>query len=125
MGIVSMGIVQDGRAQTVREYAPADSLSVGDTFDFSITLDRNRDYDEIIFPDSSHFTSPDVEIRSRSQFKVSEDRKSTRLNSSHVAISYAVSCLKKKIEHTVPSQESDYRFSSSSVRRFVSCIIVR
>ena len=26
------------------------------------------------------------------------DRKSTRLNSSHVAISYAVFCLKKKIE---------------------------
>src|SRR6266702_8054376 len=28
-----------------------------------------------------------------------EDRKSTRLNSSHVAISYAVFCLKKKIRH--------------------------
>src|SRR5690625_6667905 len=28
---------------------------------------------------------------------VSEDRKSTRLNSSHVAISYAAFCLKKKI----------------------------
>src|SRR5437870_6263689 len=28
----------------------------------------------------------------------SEDRKSTRLNSSHVAISYAVFCLKKKNE---------------------------
>src|SRR6266702_7507772 len=28
--------------------------------------------------------------------RVSEDRKSTRLNSSHVAISYAVFCLKKK-----------------------------
>src|SRR5690625_2372051 len=28
------------------------------------------------------------------------DRKSTRLNSSHVAISYAVFCLKKKIKHT-------------------------
>src|SRR5690606_39754669 len=28
----------------------------------------------------------------------SEDRKSTRLNSSHVKISYAVFCLKKKIE---------------------------
>src|SRR5690625_5459146 len=27
------------------------------------------------------------------------DRKSTRLNSSHVAISYAVFCLKKKINH--------------------------
>src|SRR5690625_6316732 len=29
--------------------------------------------------------------------KNNEDRKSTRLNSSHVAISYAVFCLKKKI----------------------------
>src|SRR5690625_5940369 len=28
------------------------------------------------------------------------DRKSTRLNSSHVAISYAVFCLKKKIERS-------------------------
>src|SRR5690625_6207934 len=28
---------------------------------------------------------------------IMEDRKSTRLNSSHVAISYAVFCLKKKI----------------------------
>src|SRR5437868_12962589 len=27
------------------------------------------------------------------------DRKSTRLNSSHVSISYAVFCLKKKIKH--------------------------
>src|SRR5690625_5407717 len=30
------------------------------------------------------------------QFKIRLDRKSTRLNSSHVAISYAVFCLKKK-----------------------------
>src|SRR5690625_6690205 len=30
--------------------------------------------------------------------KKEEDRKSTRLNSSHVAISYAVFCLKKKIK---------------------------
>src|SRR5690606_39285195 len=29
------------------------------------------------------------------------DRKSTRLNSSHVKISYAVFCLKKKIPHTM------------------------
>src|SRR5207253_9566956 len=31
-----------------------------------------------------------------------EDRKSTRLNSSHVAISYAVFCLKKKKSTTAP-----------------------
>src|SRR5690625_6812805 len=33
--------------------------------------------------------------------KTFEDRKSTRLNSSHVAISYAVFCLKKKKESGV------------------------
>src|SRR5699024_12286778 len=31
------------------------------------------------------------------------DRKSTRLNSSHVSISYAVFCLKKKKQATVPT----------------------
>src|SRR5690606_39821931 len=32
---------------------------------------------------------------------LTEDRKSTRLNSSHVKISYAVFCLKKKKQHEV------------------------
>src|SRR3712207_8373551 len=36
-----------------------------------------------------------------------EDRKSTRLNSSHANISYAVFCLKKK-EHTLLHQTSYY-----------------
>ena len=35
-------------------------------------------------------------------FVVAEDRKSTRLNSSHVVISYAVFCLKKKNTPTPP-----------------------
>src|SRR5699024_12029145 len=33
--------------------------------------------------------------------KLTSDRKSTRLNSSHVSISYAVFCLKKKKEHKI------------------------
>src|SRR5699024_11495867 len=33
--------------------------------------------------------------------KLPEDRKSTRLNSSHVSISYAVFCLKKKINNVI------------------------
>src|SRR5207249_11339887 len=33
--------------------------------------------------------------------RVRSDRKSTRLNSSHVSISYAVFCLKKKKKHTL------------------------
>src|SRR5436305_2777753 len=35
-----------------------------------------------------------------------EDRKSTRLNSSHVRISYAVFCLKKKKAHAAPDDRS-------------------
>src|SRR5690606_40294919 len=35
-------------------------------------------------------------IEARSRVTADEDRKSTRLNSSHVKISYAVFCLKKK-----------------------------
>src|SRR5690625_6908238 len=35
------------------------------------------------------------------------DRKSTRLNSSHVAISYAVFCLKKKKKKAEPEKETE------------------
>src|SRR5690625_6038073 len=38
----------------------------------------------------------------QAQQTANQDRKSTRLNSSHVAISYAVFCLKKK-KHNTPS----------------------
>src|SRR5438045_7266508 len=40
------------------------------------------------------------------------DRKSTRLNSSHLGISYAVFCLKKKNNHlTYEYRETDYTLS--------------
>src|SRR5437667_7711966 len=39
----------------------------------------------------------------------SEDRKSTRLNSSHITISYAVFCLKKKKKHI--HRDRDHRTS--------------
>src|SRR5207249_11724850 len=46
-----------------------------------------------------------VELKGERVLKVDPkgtlDRKSTRLNSSHVSISYAVFCLKKKINHTI------------------------
>src|SRR5688500_20048294 len=38
----------------------------------------------------------------------SKDRKSTRLNSSHLVISYAVFCLKKKKEHLILLQQHCY-----------------
>src|SRR5437762_10745432 len=37
----------------------------------------------------------------RQMFEIPPDRKSTRLNSSHRCISYAVFCLKKKNQHQV------------------------
>src|SRR5438270_4114519 len=39
---------------------------------------------------------------------IAGDRKSTRLNSSHSQISYAVFCLKKKITNDKGAQEDDY-----------------
>src|SRR3989442_10106448 len=40
--------------------------------------------------------------------ELDEDRKSTRLNSSHVRISYAVFCLKKKKKEHQPRSELKY-----------------
>src|SRR5438034_5744676 len=44
-------------------------------------------------PDKGRFRSRDGRVHPRAR---GEDRKSTRLNSSHTVISYAVFCLKKK-----------------------------
>src|SRR5256885_6692273 len=43
-----------------------------------------------------------MEFISNERIALTEDRKSTRLNSSHLVISYAVFCLKKKKKHTSP-----------------------
>src|SRR3989442_8144862 len=44
----------------------------------------------------------DSEVEDTAHFAERQDRKSTRLNSSHVRISYAVFCLKKKKKNTPP-----------------------
>src|SRR5690625_5507477 len=44
--------------------------------------------------------------KSSANFLEYADRKSTRLNSSHVAISYAVFCLKKKNTHSRQAQHT-------------------
>src|SRR5207244_13412738 len=46
--------------------------------------------------DRSARVKPETTLRARSSVSVVQDRKSTRLNSSHQIISYAVFCLKKK-----------------------------
>src|SRR2546426_4396066 len=52
-----------------------------------------------------HAVGPHVDIWAPTQFQTgAQDRKSTRLNSSHLVISYAVFCLKKKKTHIRPNQ---------------------
>src|SRR5688572_32738215 len=47
-----------------------------------------------------------------------EDRKSTRLNSSHSQISYAVFCLKKKKQLKSPAYQLHYVRDTSSLTRY-------
>src|SRR5690242_21434065 len=48
--------------------------------------------------------------RDRMMLELHEDRKSTRLNSSHMSISYAVFCLKKKRKRVFRAREDGYAF---------------
>src|SRR3712207_7382465 len=54
----------------------------------------------------SHTNNPSESI---GHWKAGQDRKSTRLNSSHANISYAVFCLKKK-KPIIPDPRSHHRF---------------
>src|SRR3989442_10702439 len=62
------------------------------------TLFRSADLEGVVrFPEEMQLTrAPAREYRAQVGSRPPVDRKSTRLNSSHVRISYAVFCLKKK-----------------------------
>src|SRR2546430_5582698 len=64
--------------------------------------------------------------RLRDVAKAKVDRKSTRLNSSHSQISYAVFCLKKKNRVTrklsLNSLTADMNCIRGIVRRYISCL---
>src|SRR5439155_8451140 len=64
---------------------------------FRSLLRRLRESDAADVAALRHQSEPGAGVRGRvCQRQARTDRKSTRLNSSHVAISYAVFCLKKK-----------------------------
>src|SRR3989442_8965623 len=61
----------------------------------------------------------DLMARSPSHEVIARDRKSTRLNSSHVRISYAVFCLKKKTTEHFERKSSDGTESAQGRRQAV------
>src|SRR5690349_24027637 len=77
-------------------------------------LDYHKTFDEYIRVKKSFFDSlPSSAFAiSNADDKRGRDRKSTRLNSSHVEISYAVFCLKKKKRiYLIPSSaRKDYNY---------------
>src|SRR5256885_11504852 len=53
----------------------------------------------LVLPETAAAAAGLVASRIRNRLATDRDRKSTRLNSSHLVISYAVFCLKKKKKH--------------------------
>src|SRR5256885_14670060 len=90
-------------------------IGVANHYYFFFFLMIRRPPRSTLFPYTTLFRSPKevegLEERLKSRFgwgltvaiepKRDLDRKSTRLNSSHLVISYAVFCLKKKKKHTI------------------------
>src|SRR5690606_32579687 len=70
--------------------APTAERNIAQVFQFPVVYDTMTVRDNLAFPLRNRGMDP-AYIAARVQ-----DRKSTRLNSSHVKISYAVFCLKKK-----------------------------
>src|SRR2546430_12865680 len=79
---------------------PLNEMGYGTLFLLSATCHRGRRKTQLIPADrrgrQGHATPPTCERLTTSLLSWFEDRKSTRLNSSHSQISYAVFCLKKK-----------------------------
>src|SRR5690625_6655049 len=65
-------------------------------FRSSMQLLKPLNYNFPLFPKRGYHWHYRPIVEQSLQHSILEDRKSTRLNSSHVAISYAVFCLKKK-----------------------------
>src|SRR2546427_9150276 len=88
------------RSREVAQWMAGQGLAAGDTV--AVLMENRVEILELVLAArlaglyavviSTHLTAPEV--------VADEDRKSTRLNSSHSQISYAVFCLKKKKKNT-------------------------
>ena len=76
------------------------SLKVDDAFRYLENLEEGS-FDTVLCLGTLYYMVEPYRLLKLMQKVAKEDRKSTRLNSSHVVISYAVFCLKKKNKNTV------------------------
>src|SRR5690625_7080141 len=97
--IIQLSIVFINNRQIVDQY----STFLSDNTDLSVFIQELTNIDESMLKGAPAFKdlAPDIYEKLQNHVFVAHnvdlDRKSTRLNSSHVAISYAVFCLKKII----------------------------
>ncbi|MFN1834034.1 hypothetical protein AB2B38_002130 [Balneola sp. MJW-20] len=68
--ILALLAVCSAQSQTLTTYAAQDSVEVGDLIYYSLVLQADKEYMEIIFPDTLSFP-PYLEIREKQQFKLS------------------------------------------------------
>src|SRR5260221_6811629 len=92
------------------------TLSLHDALPIYTQIELELRLAETIPPGTNTFTliSPDGESKPHPML----DRKSTRLNSSHTVISYAVFCLKKKKKITTCAHESTSYCSKSLIHSY-------
>src|SRR5262245_62447869 len=67
--------------------------------------DQRRDRGGERCPDRAHGEDAEGDRQEHDRGSALQDRKSTRLNSSHLGISYAVFCLKKKKNKITPTTD--------------------
>src|SRR5437870_7403742 len=90
-----------GRFSEAREHV-ARARAILTEFGLTYFLAHSRDVAALEETLAGNPAGAETELRAR-------DRKSTRLNSSHVASSYAVFCLKKKNDHTRDVDDPGHR----------------
>src|SRR5690625_5101710 len=87
-GVLLLAGCQDPDPMTITSAVYSQDQAIEDFDNSEATTDDPEQTAQLAELLHEHGLSGDIEL--------GEDRKSTRLNSSHVAISYAVFCLKKK-----------------------------
>src|SRR5690625_6238102 len=73
---------------------------------FGLGLHNYQGFSASVSADLTNYSNTEVDFLESDFYddeRAEKDRKSTRLNSSHVAISYAVFCLKKKKKYIKPT----------------------